>query len=192
MIAKVIVDIPSKSVDFKFDYIVPKNLERVIQIGVRVVVPFGPRTIQGYVMNIQQKPDGNMDISKLKEIKEVRDIKPELTSELIQLSEWMSHYHVMKRISVLEAMLPSAIKAKYKKAFSIIDPKNLSSKTKALFNNDGYYLYKEAQQNNDLEEMLTLLNQGLIEEVTILSQNTKKKTQKAVTPCNKNVLSFSS
>ena len=69
MIAKVIVDIPSKSVDFKFDYIVPKNLERVIQIGVRVVVPFGPRTIQGYVMNIQQKPDGNMDISKLKEIK---------------------------------------------------------------------------------------------------------------------------
>ena len=81
------------------------------------MVPFGPRTIQGYVMNIQQEPDGNMDISKLKEIKEVRDIKPELTSELIQLSEWMSHYHVMKRISVLEAMLPSAIKAKYKKAF---------------------------------------------------------------------------
>ena len=53
MIAKVIVDIPSKSVDFKFDYIVPKNLERVIQIGVRVGT-FGPRTIQGYVMNIQQ------------------------------------------------------------------------------------------------------------------------------------------
>ena len=31
------------------------------------------------------------------------------------------------------------------------------------------------KQNNDLEEMLTLLNQGLIEEVTILSQNTKRK-----------------
>ena len=50
-------------------------------------------------------------------------------------------------------------------------------KTKALFNNDGYYLYKEAQQNNDLEEMLTLLNQGLIEEVTILSQNTKENSK---------------
>ena len=116
-----------------------------------------------------------MDISKLKEIKEVRDIKPELTSELIQLSEWMSHYHVMKRISVLEAML-SAIKAKYKESFFNYRSKNLSSKTKALFNNDGYYLYK-AQQNNDLEEMLTLLNQGLIEEVTILSQNTKRNSK---------------
>lgn len=104
----------------------------------------------------------------------MRDIKPELTSELIQLSEWMSHYHVMKRISVLEAMLPSAIKAKYKKAFQLSIQKFIF-KTKALFNNDGYYLYKEAQQNNDLEEMLTLLNQGLIEAVTILSQNTKRK-----------------
>ena len=81
-------------------------------------------------MNIQQEPDGNMDISKLKEIKEVRDIKPELTSELIQLSEWMSHYHVMKRISVLEAMLPSAIKAKYKESFFNYRSKNLSSKPK--------------------------------------------------------------
>ena len=35
MIAKVIVDIPSKSVDFKFDYIVPTHLESVVQVGVR-------------------------------------------------------------------------------------------------------------------------------------------------------------
>ena len=40
MIAKVIVDIPSKSVDFKFDYIVPTHLESVVQVGVRVIVPF--------------------------------------------------------------------------------------------------------------------------------------------------------
>ena len=52
----------------------------------------------------------------------------------------------MKRISVLEAMLPSAIKAKYKKAFSIIDPKIYLQNQSAIFNNDGYYLYKEAQQ----------------------------------------------
>ena len=84
----------------------------------------------------------------------------------------------MKRISVLEAMLPSAIKAKYKKAFQLSIQKFIF-KTKALFNNDGYYLYKEAQQNNDLEEMLTLLNQGLIEEVTILLK-TQKENSKAV------------
>ena len=41
MIAKVIVDIPSKSVDFKFDYLVPDHLKDFIKVGVRVVVPFG-------------------------------------------------------------------------------------------------------------------------------------------------------
>ena len=53
MIAKVIVDIPSKSVDFTFDYVIPKRLAAFVQVGVRVVVPFGPRTVQGYVMDIQ-------------------------------------------------------------------------------------------------------------------------------------------
>ena len=38
----------------------------------------------------------------------------------------MSHYHVTKRISVLEAMLPSAIKAKYSKAFEVIKGSDIS------------------------------------------------------------------
>ena len=59
MIAKVIVDVASKSVDYKFDYIIPEQLESVIQPGVRVV-PFGPRTIQGYVMEVTAEPDAQL------------------------------------------------------------------------------------------------------------------------------------
>ena len=65
MIAKVIVDVASKSVDYKFDYIIPEQLESVIQ-PVRVIVPFGPRTIQGYVMEVTAEPDAQLDVSKLK------------------------------------------------------------------------------------------------------------------------------
>ena len=180
MIAKVIVDIPSKSVDFKFDYIVPTHLEHVIQIGVRVIVPFGSRTIQGYVMNIQEAHDVNVEISKLKAIKEVQDIQPELTPELIKLSEWMSHFHVTKCISVLEAMLPRAIKVKYTKAFKLIKANDIADSVLTKFNKDGYYFYKDVQHNNDLEKMMTLLREGLIREETLLSQSTKKKTQRAV------------
>ena len=60
----------------------------------------------------------------------MRDIKPELTSELIQLSEWMSHYRNDETYFCLEAMLPVPLKAKYKKAFQL-SIKNLSSKTKS-------------------------------------------------------------
>ncbi|MDU0995723.1 MAG: primosomal protein N' [Staphylococcus lugdunensis] len=180
MIAKVIVDIPSKSVDFTFDYVIPKRLAAFVQVGVRVVVPFGPRTVQGYVMDIQSHPDQDIDETKLKEIKEVQDIQPELTSELIQLSAWMSNYHVTKRISVLEAMLPSARKAKYQKAFELVKEQEVAESLRVKFNKEGHYLYKDAQKNNDLAELVQLLNNGDIREVTLLSQKLKKKTQRAV------------
>ncbi len=38
----------------------------LIQPGVRVIVPFGPRTIQGYVMEVTAEPDAQLDVSKLK------------------------------------------------------------------------------------------------------------------------------
>lgn len=180
MIAKVIVDVASKSVDFKFDYLIPERLVSVIQPGIRVVVPFGPRTIQGYVMEVTTQPDSKLDISKLKNIIEVKDIKPELTPELIALSEWMSTTHVIKRISMLEVMLPSAIKAKYKKAFMLKDDTELTSELIERFDKNGFYYYKDAQKNNDIASLMSLLQAGIIEEKTILSQNVTKKTKRAV------------
>ncbi|MGW7867239.1 primosomal protein N' [Staphylococcus xylosus] len=180
MIAKVIVDIPSKSVDFTFDYIIPTRLQSMVQVGMRVIVPFGPRTIQGYVMQVMDKPDGNIDIAKLKEIKEIQDIKPELTEELIQLTEWYNNYFVTKRISMLEVMLPSAIKAKYTKVFSIVDADAVPEELKVKFYKDGQYPYKEAQYNDDLGQIVPLLKQGVVSEMTLLSQNVSKKKQRAV------------
>ena len=180
MIAKVIVDIPSKSVDFTFDYIIPIRLQSMIQIGMRVIVPFGPRTIQGYVMKIADQPDSNIDIKKLKEIKEIQDIKPELTEELIQFTEWYNNYFVTKRISMLEVMLPSAIKAKYTKVFSIEDTNALPETLAGKFDSSGHYAFKAAQQNDDLTQIAPLLKQGIVSEVTLLSQNVNKKKQRAI------------
>lgn len=180
MIAKVIVDIPSKSVDFTFDYIIPIRLQSMIQIGMRVIVPFGPRTIQGYVMKITDQPDSNIGIKKLKEIKEIQDIKPELTEELIQFTEWYNNYFVTKRISMLEVMLPSAIKAKYTKVFSIEDTNALPETLAGKFDSSGHYAFKAAQQNDDLTQIAPLLKQGIVSEVTLLSQNVNKKKQRAI------------
>lgn len=180
MIAKVIVDVASKSVDFKFDYLIPERLVSVIQPGIRVVVPFGPRTIQGYVMEVTTQPDSQLNISKLKNIIEVKDIKPELTPELIALSEWMSTTHVIKRISMLEVMLPSAIKAKYKKAFMLKDDTELTSEIIERFDKNGFYYYKDAQKNNDIQLLMKLLKDDIVEEKTILTQNITKKTKRAV------------
>ena len=180
MIAKVIVDVPAKNVDFTFDYLIPERLAPIIQVGVRVIVPFGPRTIQGYVMEIAEEADPELDLEKLKEIKEIQDIKPELTPELVDLSEWYGKYHVTKRISILEAMLPSAIKAKYTKAFEMVEDELLPEDLLKKFDREGHYAYKAAQQNGDLDRLVPLMEEDAVREVTLLSQNTKKKTQRAI------------
>lgn len=180
MIAKVIVDVQSKSVDYNFDYLIPERLESVIQVGMRVIVPFGPRTIQGYVMALTDQPDENLDLSKLKELKEIQDIRPELTPELIQLSEWYGKYFVTKRISMLEVMLPAALKAKYTKVFHLKDLNAIPDSLVKHFDSAGNYEYKAAQKNGDLKALSDLLREGAVEEQTLLSQSVGKKTQRAV------------
>ena len=50
MIAQVIVDVAARQTDRIFEYHIPTELEKDIAIGSRVVVPFGPRKVQGFVV----------------------------------------------------------------------------------------------------------------------------------------------
>ena len=51
-VAKVIVDVPAKQTDRPYDYRIPVHLQEVIKQGMRVIVPFGPRKVQGFVIAI--------------------------------------------------------------------------------------------------------------------------------------------
>ena len=55
MIAEVIIDSKAKKLNRKFDYKIPKNLEDIIDVGSRVLVPFGNfKTLeQGYIIKIK-------------------------------------------------------------------------------------------------------------------------------------------
>ena len=75
MIAEVIVDVANSEVDKIFDYIAIPD----VSIGDRVLVPFGRRTIEGYVINLKDKSDLPKDkleegLNKLKEGKPVQYI----------------------------------------------------------------------------------------------------------------------
>ncbi|WP_186302068.1 primosomal protein N' family DNA-binding protein, partial [Staphylococcus warneri] len=79
---------------FKFDYIIGEGLQSFVEVGVGVIVAFGGRRMEGYVMSIESEGDEGIDMSKVKEIKEIEDIKGELRRELIEVSEWVSEYHL--------------------------------------------------------------------------------------------------
>ncbi|WP_159887069.1 primosomal protein N' [Paenibacillus puerhi] len=119
MIAKVIVDVPAKPTNRAFDYSVPEPLRGLIAVGSRVGVPFGSRVVQGFVIELQQ--DSELAPGKIKAIKQVLDLTPPLTPELVKLAQWIGRTYVCHDITALQAMIPGALKAKYERQVSVAD-----------------------------------------------------------------------
>lgn len=117
-IAKVIVDVPAMQTNRPYDYVIPLNLVQKLEIGMRVEVPFGSRSIQGFITEIVD--DSNYD-GELKEIVRPLDIEPVLTEELLQLGKDMADRIYSYQIYCYQTMLPTMLKAKYSKEFFLTD-----------------------------------------------------------------------
>ena len=137
MIASILVDIKAREVDKTFDYFVPKMLEDVIEIGQRVKVPFGPRLIMGYILELKE----TSDFDKLKSIVEILDLVPSLTSELLELGKDLAMSNTSPLVSIYQAMLPKALKSKYKKKLVVSDTSLLSLDLALKFNRFNEVIY---------------------------------------------------
>ena len=107
MIAEVIVDVLTSSLDKIFDYIVPDNL--TLTVGYRVLLPFGNRQIEGYVIKL--KNSSSLKTEKLKPIIKVLDNKPLILPELIDLIYFMKQTFNLRMVDVIRLVLPSQIRS---------------------------------------------------------------------------------
>ena len=112
-IARVIVDVPARETDRPFDYEVPDRLAAWAEIGSRAAVPFGGRTLQGFVVGFAEEAE--VDRRRLKPLTELLDAMPPLTPELVELGAWMSRRWVCPLVVALQAMLPAALKGRTEK-----------------------------------------------------------------------------
>lgn len=128
-IAKVIVDVPASAIDQTFDYEIPERFSSVLTPGMRVIVPFGPRKIMGFVVAIVSESA----FSKLKPISEVLDLVPVLTEELLDLGKWLSKQTLSLSITALQVMLPQVLKSKYEKELVRVSEESLSIELEHLF-----------------------------------------------------------
>ena len=81
-LAQVIVDVPTMQTDQPYTYAIPKRLESQIQVGMRVIVPFGrgKREVQGFVVGIDQPTEYD---GTLKSIIGLMDLVPVVNTELL-------------------------------------------------------------------------------------------------------------
>ncbi len=107
MYAEVLVEIKAKSLDKTFTYKIPSGMG--IEVGMRVLVPFGKRKLEGFVLKINNSGDFDYE---LKEIVSVIDDKPVINNEMMKLGEYISKKTLSPLICAYQTMLPRALKAK--------------------------------------------------------------------------------
>ncbi|WP_312115179.1 primosomal protein N' [Brevibacillus reuszeri] len=121
MIAQVIVDVPVNRTNRPFDYRVPDWLTPIINVGSRVIVPFGPRKLQGYVVGILTQSAEALESTRIKDVEQVLDDTPPLTAELLKMSEWMSKQYLCPWVTAVQAMIPAVLKGKSEKWLTATD-----------------------------------------------------------------------
>lgn len=119
MIAKVIVDVPSRETDRPFDYAVPSGMAEWLDLGSRVGVPFGGRVLQGFVVELAD--EASVDRGRLKPIAELLDPVPPLLPDMIGLSKWLSDKYSCSWTQALQAMIPAALKGKEERYVAVGD-----------------------------------------------------------------------
>src|SRR5579864_1137496 len=103
--------------DQSFTYRLPETLRHRVQLGCRVLVPFGVRKLTGVVVKLHdQPPDG-----PLKEVLRLVDEEPVLDAELLALGSWISQYYCAPLGEVLRSMTPLTGEVRKTKLYSLTD-----------------------------------------------------------------------
>ncbi|MCM3547091.1 primosome assembly protein PriA [Niallia circulans] len=186
MIARVIVDVPTAQTDRLFDYEVPHEWRAFARPGARVIVPFGPRRIQGFVVALEQTSEA----TKLKPISEVLDPLPVLSEELLELGDWLAKTTVCYKVKAFSAMLPAALKTKVSKQVerkAALDLLPLPLQT--LFADHDVVPWEVARSlmKQDLSLLKTALDEGVVSLVYKVTEKGAKKTARLVQALPKQV-----
>lgn len=109
LIAGVLVELSNKNIDKVFSYNVPRELENKMRIGIRVTVPFGNMTLEGFVLELSNNKPSDIE---LRDIISIVDLDIVLNDELLDLGKKIQDRTLATLISCYQVMLPKALKAK--------------------------------------------------------------------------------
>ena len=106
--AGVVVDVRVEAVNRVFQYRVPETFRERVQIGHRVLVPFGRRKVEGYVLELS----GELEIeeARLKSLLALLDPEPIILPSLVELAKWMETSYVGLVSEALQYMLPPSFR----------------------------------------------------------------------------------
>ena len=108
MIAEIIINTQAKKLNKTFDYAIPKDLEDLITIGSKVLIPFGNKKEleEGFVVGIKK--------DTTYKVKEIAKLEGSLTDKQIQLAKWMAKRYFCNVSDCIKLMQTPGTKTKNK------------------------------------------------------------------------------
>lgn len=119
----VVINLAVKNLFKQFIYAIPIDLEFVKE-GWRVAVPFGKKTVEGFVIGKQMtghEAENYCDLNKIKEIIEPLDKEAWFDDDMLRLANWISTYYMCTKAESMRMFIPgkSGIKKGDKNSYSI-------------------------------------------------------------------------
>ncbi|MCL2462927.1 MAG: DEAD/DEAH box helicase family protein, partial [Defluviitaleaceae bacterium] len=105
--AEVILSLTARETDRTFTYAVPEELAGVIKRGMRVLVPFGSRRREAYVVELTGETA--VEPGKLKPIERMLDDKPALSAHTLELAFWMKEKYYTTLANCIRCLLPAGV-----------------------------------------------------------------------------------
>jgi primosomal protein N' (replication factor Y) len=94
-----------------FTYSIPEEMAGWVVAGARVLVPFGPRTVTGYVVSTA---DDCAYAGKVRPITEVLDRTPTFNAELLRFLAWTAEYYHIPLGELMRKAIPPSLHASEK------------------------------------------------------------------------------
>jgi primosomal protein N' (replication factor Y) len=104
MIARVTLEIALRK---EFDYAVPPELLRLVDVGTRIQVPFGGRKVFGVVTALAEKSAH----ARLRPIVKIVGTPSLVTPKVLALARWIADYYCCAPEIALKSVLPEAVRA---------------------------------------------------------------------------------
>ena len=175
--AQIIVDVPTMQTDQPYTYVIPEEMIDQILPGMRVTVPFGRRKVMGFVIGIRATTDLLED--QLRPLTTILDLSPVLNTELLSLSDYLADETFAFRISILQTMLPNALKADYQHFIKIVGKVSDDVANRLFMGLTEIAFHASQYSDKDLATLAKLRRQHSIEVRIEVNDRAKVKTQLA-------------
>jgi primosomal protein N' (replication factor Y) len=113
MFAEVVFALPFRKA---FTYEIPSELKKFVKEGVRVVAPFGKRTLTGFVIKVTKTTQVK---DSIKPIREVLDDEPIFNKTTLKFYEWLSEYYLCSLGEALKLLVPHGTEVESKRKIAI-------------------------------------------------------------------------